>query len=779
MKQLLLAVPLVLAASAGAAQVVQFRSGEHEDFTRLVATLPTEDTNWTISGDGKFYTIKIDGDDLRLKTNTIFDRIPRTRLANFVANDARGEIELELACDCRIVSIPYNDRYVIFDIRAGLSPQPDNLPQVPLSFGVAVKQETPKREFRFTSLEAAKPAPVVLEEKLEVKKLDVPYSDLLAFETFVKRNAQVETLRRDLVAQVDRATDQKLLDPKQMLPQVESYPTPDPVEMASAESTAIVKDDHVPHRATKGQVGKDHNIVAYNVIDEVGRDIAALLSGQVGRGTCLPDTAVDISSWSGNRTFVEELAKLRQQLVGEFDRTNDEALLKLARLYVHYTFGAEALQVLQLLPESNENLILRDMAHIVDGDVPLETENSFEFQAHCSGHATLWAALSGQPLVGESAIKGALDALHTMPRHLREHLGPKLSNRFVEQGETEAATLVLNAIERANPVQDANFSYAQATLDAELGNTEAAEDTYSEIASQNTDLATVAVVKLIDSHVDKAVAPAPETISLVGALAVEHKSGAMGPELRRAHALARMLEQEFVAAFGIIDDIETRDGGPAASKVRSQIVNAMIEHADDYDIIAWTLQQKLAEPGRLSAGTALSLAQKTFELGFVGETKRLLQAAQTMTPSNEKRLLKARVALADNLPKRAEAELLGIMSPEADQLRARARAMAGDHAGAAQLLADLGERSKAEAEAWLDGDLVSLAVSETEIYRKTSTLLTPEDVEVVESADAAETPPSSTQGVLARNRALLEGSAESRSVLGELLDWHQLSEPAS
>ena len=104
MKQLLLAVPLVLAASAGAAQVVQFRSGEHEDFTRLVATLPTEDTNWTISGDGKFYTIKIDGDDLRLKTNTIFDRIPRTRLANFVANDARGEIELELACDCRIVS---------------------------------------------------------------------------------------------------------------------------------------------------------------------------------------------------------------------------------------------------------------------------------------------------------------------------------------------------------------------------------------------------------------------------------------------------------------------------------------------------------------------------------------------------------------------------------------------------------------------------------------------------------------------------------------------------
>ncbi len=767
MKQLLFAVPLVMAASAGAAQDVLFRSGEHEDFTRLVATLPSPDTDWTVSRDGRFYTIKIDGDRVNLRTNTIFDKIPRDRLANIVANDAAGELELELACACRVVSIPYDERYVIFDIRDDLPlPQNDDIPQIPLSFGEAVAVEKPQRQFRFSAIEAAKPAPVKLAET--TPKED--YSHLLAFENYVERNAQVQVLRGDLIKQVDRAANQNLLQAQ--TPQSDNGLVGNPVKMAETLVVPQSSSDHVPPQAA---IGQDLNIVAYNVLDEVGRDIAALLSGQVAAGRCLPDSAVDISSWSGEGSFVQELARLRQEVVGEFDRTNEAALLELAQLYVHYTFGAEALQILELLPNTGENNILSAMAYIMDGHTPPTDNPAFTKQGHCAGNTALWAALSGETLVGESSIKGTLDALHKMPRHLRDYLGPKVSNRLVAQGETEAATLVLNAIERANPKPDVNFDFAQATLDAELGHTEEATETLVEIASQNSDIATTAVIELIETHVKQGLPPTAETVSLVGALAVEHKTGAMGPPLRRAHAMARMLEHEFIPAFKIIDDIETRDGTDAAAKVRSQLVLAMLEHADDFEVISWSIQEQLATPGKISADAALKLAQKTFEMGFLGETKRLMQAAQTVIPSDEKRLLKARVALADALPKRVEAELMGLETPAADRLRARARALAGDHAGAAQLLAALGARSEAETEAWLDGDLASLMASENEVLRRASTHLMPPE-------EAAETAPSTdrvTEGMLARNRALLEGAAESRNVLGDLLNLHSLSEPSS
>lgn len=770
MKQLLLAVPLALATSAGAAQDVLFRSGEHEDFTRLVATLPSSETDWTVSRDGRFYTIKIDGDAVNLRTSTIFDKIPRDRLANIVANDAAGELELELACACRVVSIPYDGRYVIFDIRNDLPPaQNDDLPQVPLSFGEAVATEESRRQFRFSSIEAAKPTPKPVQMAETKPKED--YSDLLALDNFVERKAQVQVLRDDLIKQVDRAADQNLLHAQ--TPPVGNGLVGEPVKMA--ESPVLNSSDHVPPQAAIGLEGQDLNIVAYNVIDEVGRDIAALLSGQVATGMCLPDTAVNLADWSGEGTFVQELGRLRQEVVGEFDRTNEEALRELAQLYVHYTFGAEALQILELLPESGENSILSAMAYIMDGHVPPAGNATFANQGHCSGNTTLWAALSGETLVGDTAVKGALDALQKMPLHLREYLGPKLSNRLVAQGQTEAATLVLNGIERTSPKPDVNYDFAEATLNAELGNTEEATEALTEIATQNSDIATAAVIDLINTHVKQGLPASAETVSLVGALAVEHKTGAMGPDLRRAHALARMLEQEFGPAFKIIKDIETRDGPKAAAEVRTQLVLAVLEHADDFEVISWSIQERLAAPGRISSDTALKLAQKTFEMGFLGETKRLMQAAQTDIPSDEKRVLNARLALAEALPKRAEAELMGMETPLADRLRARAKAMAGDHAGAARLLAKLGERGAAETEAWLDGDLASLTASENKILRRASThLLPPEDVtEIDTSTDRV------TQGMLARNRALLEGAEESRGVLGDLLNLHSLSEPSS
>ncbi|MBO9473774.1 hypothetical protein J7413_09525 [Shimia sp. R10_1] len=774
MRPLLLSIPLALLATTVQAQNVPFISGEHEDFTRLVATLPTSDTAWTINRTGQGYRIKIEGDALDLDTENVFDKIPRTRLADIRANDRTGEVDLTLACDCRVVTIPYNERYVIFDIREDLSSAPEDVPQIPLSFGEDVESVSPQRLFRFSALEAAKPVPLTptIEQNPEQKP---DFSGLLALETFVNRNVQVTTLRQDLIKQVDRATSQNLLDSQIQMPKPSN--ADGSVEMANGSqfktpATPSKNMDHIPPQASIGLDGENLNIAAYNVIDEVGRDIAALLNGKVGVGTCMPDSAVNIAEWSGDKSFVEELAKIRRTLVGEFDRTDEKAIKKLVQLYVHYTFGAEALQALQLLPNTGETRVLSAMSHIVDGEVPVGDDNVFAQQGHCSGHVALWAALSGERLTGESAINGAMDGLNTLPRHLREYLGPKLSNALVNQGETEAATLVLNGIERSNPQPGTSFDFAQANLDAEMGNTDQADSTLEDIATQNTDLATHAVVELIDSHVKQDLPPSHDTISLVGALAVEHKVGAMGPPLRRAHALARMLVGEFEPAFEIIGEIEERDGVTAAVEVRSRLTNAVINHAQDFDIVSFTLSESLADPGKISPDTALALAQKMFELGFVGETKRLLQTAQNTHKNDAKRLLKARIALAESLPRRAEAELLGMTSPEAERVRAEARSLVGDHEMAAKMLSDLGDTQSAEEQNWLGGNLDALSGSETEVYRQTSDL-------IANSVAGNSEEDASPQGILARNRGLLENSAESRKLLDDLLNWHRLTEPSS
>ncbi len=773
----------VLAASSAAAKDVVFQSGEHGSFTRLVATLPSKDTQWDLSRSGARYTFKVEGNAVNFDTDAVFSRIRRNRLAEITTHNDRGEVVLQLACACRIESTPYNDRHVILDIREGLPTDANSLesaPVIPLSLGVSLQQERDVHLFRFSDLPVrpnlGMPSPPIQEREVapgELSTVSMPSpsesapTDVLALENYINRNLKVDSLRKGLMEQVNRAADQKLLETTGFPNMHASSQTPTSNKQRPPEQSRI------PAQPSTTVEDNDLNIVAYNVIDEVGRDISALLSGRLGRGTCLPDSALNIADWSGEGSFVEELSALRKELVGEFDRTDPVALEKMARLYIHHTFGVEARQILSMLPKSGTIDVLDAMAQIVDNQDIRPADNPFSQQGHCAGDTALWAALSGQRLVGESAVEAALDALNALPKHLREHLAPTLSNRLVETNETEAAMLVLNAVERANPNPGPRFDLAQATLGNEIGETVAATELLTKVANDNSDVATVAVVDLINSHVKQNIAPTSDTVSLVGALAVEHKTGAMGPDLRRAHALSRMLALEFEPAFLIAKEISLLDGDLAATKVRSQLSDAMIENLDGFDLVTFVLSERLSEPGTLSADASLRLSEAMFSLGFISETKRLLQTAQETTFLQRKRILMARVALADKLPKRAEAEILGIDTPEAEALRAQARSQAGDHQSAATLLAQLGDTKSAEEQAWLGGDFLALTDATTDVYRATSELFSSEPE--ASSEDVSD----ENVGILARNRSLLQGSAQVRDVLDDLLQWHVAPEPSS
>ena len=758
MKRSWLAISLLALSTAASAGTVSFQSGEHDGFTRLVATLPTADTEWRLTRSGRTYTLAVEGDDLRFATDKVFSRIARTRLQSISTDTDSGIVRFNLACDCEIESARFNTRHVIFDIRPAKEPSS----VIPENFALklpAITDEEPSlskwaRATPASGLPTSAPKPALSEEIV----ISDPTQD---FDIYVRNKEKVSRIAQQVINQINRAEEQNLL-------------TRANIAAAPPERTNASQQPSWQHPQTttpaQAPQSASTNVSTYNAVDIAAQEIAAVLAGRAGISACIQDSRLDIESWGGTGNFATELGLLRSELVGEFDLTNSASMTALAQFYISRTFGAEALQILQRIPENERDPVLSAMAHLVDSGSAGPT-NPFMDQGHCPSDVAFWAVLSGQKLTGKSAVDSALETFSGLPLTLREHLAPYLSNRFVEVGQIEAAELVLNAIERGNPSQGPEFAMAQAAIHAEKGEDEAAIETLEQLTTENTAMTPAAVVELIASHVAQDTVVPDDLVALVGALAVEHKIGQMGLDLRHAHAQARMMSGDFTTAFAIVVDIDRFDGDFSAARTRSEITRRLLENGEDFDILTHALTQGLTEPEQLELATAVALAQRMYVLGFLDQTKRLLQALRIEEVTPEMHILKAKVALKEDLPRRAEAELLSVNGPEADSLRAKARSMAGDHMAAAEILQSLGDAERAAFEAWLGGDLSGLSALDMEVYQRIETMLAEADIPSLSENTAA--------GVLDRNRDLLAGSEAARGTLTELLSLHKISGPSS
>ncbi len=777
MKRSVLTVPLAVLATAAAADEVVFESGEHGEFTRLVARLPSSETQWSLTGGGERYRIKVEGDDVTFQTDAVFNRIGKDRVANIVSDPTTGELELQLACRCRITTAPFKQRYVIFDI-FDAEPEESAARLVDPNFALNLSDRQHNGSFRFALSQpytpltlGPRPKPETVTEEVAQLPILPParprvtpppqalIEEALAIGGYVERQAIVGAISGELYEQIGRAATQNLLEP-------------DFQDLAFGPRTSSANEQNLNDVSAKFQ-HEILNISTYNAVDEAGLLVAQALSGNASSGRCYSSETLDISSWSDGDPFEVQLAKLRKTLAGEKGPNDPEVLEELAQLYIHFTFGLEAIHTLEQLPRDADTAVIKAMAALVEGG-KLGANHPFVGAGHCESETAFWAALSGEVLFGSTAVDAALNTMNGLPRHLREHLGPRLSRNLLAMGQDEAAALVLNAIERTTEMPSPQFEMAQAALEAHNGDTEAAAKAYEKLANDNTAVAPLAMVDLIDAHVAGDLSVSDDNIALVGALAVEHKSGQFGPELRRAHVLARVQNGEFATAFALLAEVADRDGAASAMNLRNRVASTLADTAGSYDFVEHLTREQLTDPGQVSAEVAINLANRAFELGFLNEAKQLLQTTDALAFPQERRVLKAQIALAENLPRRAEAELLGMTGPEVDTLRATARSMAGDHVAAAEILAELGESDQAMSEAWLGSDWQALSASEEAVYRDAATLLSTEEV-----APAASEVEPLTPGVLSRNRALLEESERAREVVNELLKHHQISGPSS
>jgi hypothetical protein len=114
---------------------------------------------------------------------------------------------------------------------------------------------------------------------------------------------------------------------------------------------------------------------------------------------CIDAASLDIGLWGWPEGVAVGIAHWRKRLFKEFDTQDSQAALRLARLYLHYGFGAEARVILMDADiASAQRRVPLAMSYIVDIQNE-KTTDVFTNQSNCDGPAALWGVLSLTPRI--------------------------------------------------------------------------------------------------------------------------------------------------------------------------------------------------------------------------------------------------------------------------------------------------------------------------------------------------------------------------------------------
>jgi hypothetical protein len=746
MRGLVSATIFVLWAGSALAQTVEVRAGEHDTFTRLVFRLP-ERLDYTLSQAGSVAELRFARQGLEFDTSVVFERVPRTRLAALDGTSDGDPLRLLLDCACDTRAFWYGESALVLDISdpapSSEAPSPDT----------GVTSEARPARLRPLPLPAGGPSPaarLVADTLQDVPRpsLDTPVQD-----------AALEAGRAQLIKQLGRAASQGLLTPLRRPParSARTAQLPAPGSDAATHDPAPDKTDReaVERSADPSNV----NLRAETSLDRAARP--AMTNGLDPAGRQCPDPeTVDVTRWTDGRAFPAQLGALRTDLLGEFDVPDQSAVMALARLYVHFGFGAEAGEVLAQMGErSPEAKALSAMAEILEtGDAGPHLA-ALSGKMGCPPHAALWSALSrrklpaDQPMNAESILQG----LSALPPHLRAHVGPMLAKRFLESGFERHGARVRRMLDRSDVTRTPEAELVGAEVAMSRGETQKAEDELEAVVTQNAEPSPAALLRLVESRVARGADISYETAQLTGAYALEHRGTPLGAALADAHLSALAFSGAFDEAFAGLAKRQA-DGGAAVRALRSELVAHLTKRAEDHDFLRLITAPRNARPEALDPAAATAAGRRLLSLGFLSEAARFARPEVPNGASRARQLLRAEIALNDGRPLEAERALVSLSGKEVDLLRARARSRAGDHDAARRIYTGLGRMEAARRQAWLAADWPALAEDADAPMADVARAI----------LKAASRDEGTAGGVLARDRQRLEASGETRELVRKL-----------
>lgn len=693
-----LVVVFCFLACAAQAEIVRVGAGEHGSFTRVILEFGDR-PKWHGQRTGRGYRLSFDHmTPLTFDLSKVFRLIDRNRVSDIRAS-GNNRLDLDLSCDCDLRFDEAGDSALIVDVLSFSPEEPEIqseldalpsptesflLPNLPGRSTLAANRSSPPN-MPVVVGEAAPEAPALSGFAMSFSALDFPTSD---------QSVALELMGRAL----SRAAAQGLISARANIDQRSENAADRRVELPDNQG----------------------NVSVTTSFDRAMRPDAAMVAPTQDGAICTPTSLIDVASWGdvGDRDM---LGRLRTKAIAENGSVDSEGAGALARYYIHLGFGREARAAAEYMTHSMDRQVVEVLAEIMDYG---QADASFlAGQVACESASALWAALAA-PMKIETTPASSDSILATfsaLPPHLRNHLGPLLSERLHDAGLPEAARVAMNAATRSGKrTEESELASARLELEGTHGNV--ARETLSDLSNGTNLTAAGALLELLQDAERRGMPPNPDWVedapSLIGALE--------GTEIAEKLNIATL---RGLVALGRFEDVRVAilDDTPGlTSKVRTELaalgLSAAMDAAADQDFLLTELVlSRLAGPANLEPETRVSLARRLMDIGLAD---RALVYALDMPQTPDEYAVAVRGLIASGQPERA-VELASHGSFNgAKHLLATAFAAAGQDGEAIEAFASAGSTENALDAALRAGDWARVSELGPEPIAEASRILT-------------------------------------------------------
>lgn len=673
------------------ADVLAVRSGEHADFSRLVVQFP-DAQDWTVTAFDGGYTLEAKLGAFEYDVDQVFKFIPKTRISR-VENSAKNALKIFTRKGFHADAFELRKGRVVIDIKDG-PPPPNSQFERPsntapeqviasartadaIAFGDPFGLKDAKPFFRSPVIDpfALNTIPqqpftpsIADKESLELDlgaQMDQKTSPL---QTLNVPNARVLKMEQVLIDQISRAATQGLLEA--------DLPEKDKAVEARAHLETVQTSQPLPPLPVIPEAPKPKVSTHLRVQTAIDRDIAPAAnasSEETAFDVCPPNDRFDITNWGTPLADGFMLGELRGDIFGEFDQPESESVGKLAKYYLYLSFGAEAKVALDdfgvFVTDAAE---LRQIANILDNNTG-GPENHFGKYLDCPGSAGFWAALSHSSSLRSDPQTASYIAAYfsSLPIHLRQLLGPQVSEMLINAGDTKTAKLVQSALTRTSEDHGDSFELVDAKLRLADGDIDGALRALKEISAQDGPSAADALVRMIKIQAEQGKAIDKGVAETVEVLMVEHRGAPLEGSLTMASVLARTasgspdLALDTLALPSTQSVISPKD----RRALTSSAISAITETFDDLAFAKEAISlQAMGADTLLTDDVKIQVSTRLLALGF--DDLALGFSSFEGDLDETSRMILAQIAARNGHHKKALAYLVGLETQDAVEMRA-------------------------------------------------------------------------------------------------------------
>ncbi|MCF2905968.1 hypothetical protein L0666_13290 [Octadecabacter sp. CECT 8868] len=635
------------------------RTGEHETFSRFVIGIGSG-TPWFIEPTDGGYLLTLEGHEDGFDTSEVFERIPRERVLS-VSQTTKNELFFAVDCDCEADAFLWQRGKLVVDIVSGetlaseVEPaQPPTRPSRPLLASEDLGLELPNllvlRNASLPPLSLSSPDLVVPENAATPD-----YRDPIGLD-----RTDVAAMQAALIEGLARATSQGFLDAN-----VTSSAEREPVYNEVPIDRIVQQIPSVPS-AVPSHPG-------IGISTAMDRDLAAIrdiLGAGIGE-QCLSADLFQIDRWGDDRAIHTQIADLAEALAGEFGEQPLEAQNRLAKLYLHFGFGAEARIVLASDPaQSQDRIVLLQLAGLID-EYDAETDLILA-QAGCDTPGSMWAFIAQPTEVDEDQRNQILQNFLELPQPLRGQLAHRMARQFAAVGDVDAAAQLLRATDHHDTAANHETVAARAFVAEQQDHLEEAMAALKEEAADNARISPDSLIRLIELGVENETIPRESDLILAAALRQEHRGTPVANRLAVAEAIGRVQLKQYRAAFDLLEQREDQ----AAFDVVNFAVVRMVEQAETETFLGFAFEDP---PKGLASHSENLIAARLIENGFPARAAEFLKGSAQRNAAAERRYLRAEAAIGVEDYVGAIESLTGSTNRRANELRTRAYEGLGDH----------------------------------------------------------------------------------------------------